>query len=69
MKGHGVQFEKAFLRMAYGQESHLRFRGREVYPTEGSCRFPLIVLQQAAQALPAPQLFLFSTDCLSRQRE
>ena len=53
----------------YGQESHLRFRGREVYPTEGSCRLALIVFQQAAQALPASQLFLFSTDCLSRQRE
>jgi hypothetical protein len=55
--------------VAYGKKTHLRFRGREVYPTEGSCRLALIVFQQAAQALPASQLFLFSTDCLSRQRE
>src|ERR1035441_2809011 len=34
-----------------------------------SCRLALIVFQQAAQPLPAPHLFLFSTDCLSRQRE
>src|SRR5664280_1361467 len=33
-----------------------------------SCRLPLIVFQQAAQPLPTPYLFLFSTD-LSRQRE
>jgi hypothetical protein len=34
-----------------------------------SCRLALIVFQQAAQPLPAPHLFLFSTDCLSRHRE
>jgi hypothetical protein len=34
---------------AYGQKTHLGFRGRGVYPTEASCRFPLIVLQQTAQ--------------------
>src|ERR1035437_6927191 len=33
---------------AYGQETHLRFQGRGVSPTEGSCRFPLIVLQQTS---------------------
>src|ERR1035437_11071122 len=30
---------------SYGQETHLRFRG--VYPTEGSCRFPLIIVDAA----------------------
>src|ERR1035437_827251 len=30
----------------YGQETHLRFQGRGVSPTEGSCRFPLMALQQ-----------------------
>src|ERR1035438_1058949 len=39
--------------MAYGQETHLRFRGREVSPTQGSCRFPLIVLQQTTQSFLA----------------
>src|SRR5437773_6734550 len=34
-----------------------------------SCRLTLIVFQQAAQPLPTPHLFLFSTDSLSRQRE
>jgi hypothetical protein len=38
----------------YGKKIHLRFRGREVYPTEGSCRFPLIVLQQTTQSFLAP---------------
>src|ERR1019366_2008812 len=37
------------LSCPYGKKTHLRFRGREVYPTEGSCRFPLIVLQQTTQ--------------------
>src|ERR1035438_5289963 len=37
----------------YGKKTHLRFRGREVYPTEGSCRFPLIVLQQTTQSFLA----------------
>ena len=32
--------------ISYGQKTHPRFRGRGVYPTEASCRFPLIVLQQ-----------------------
>src|ERR1035437_4852092 len=36
--------------MSYGNKTHLRFRGREVYPTEGSCRFSLIVLQQTTQS-------------------
>src|ERR1035438_7752699 len=39
--------------MSYGQETHLRFRGRGVYPTEGSCRFPLIVLEQTTESFPA----------------
>jgi hypothetical protein len=38
---------------SYGQKTHLRFRGRGVYPTEGSCRFPLIVLQQTTQSFLA----------------
>jgi hypothetical protein len=33
----------------YGQKTHLRFQGRGVSPTEGSCRFPLIVLEQTTQ--------------------
>src|ERR1019366_2258390 len=33
--------------------THLRFQGRGVYPTEGSCRFPLIVLQQTTQSFLA----------------
>src|ERR1035438_1459816 len=37
----------------YGKKTHLRFRGRGVYPTEGSCRFPLIVLQQTTQSFLA----------------
>src|ERR1035438_5294275 len=37
----------------YGQETHLRFHGRGVYPTDGSCRFPLIVLQQTTQSFLA----------------
>jgi hypothetical protein len=36
-------------RISYGQKTHLRLQGRGVYPTEGSCRFPLIVLQQTTQ--------------------
>ena len=39
--------------LPYGKKTHLRFRGREVYPTEGSCRFPLIVLQQTTQSFLA----------------
>src|ERR1035437_6185661 len=37
----------------YGKKTHLRFRGREVYPTEASCRFPLVVLQQTTQSFLA----------------
>ena len=37
----------------YGQETHLRVQGRGVYQTEGSCRFPLIVLQQTTQSFLA----------------
>src|ERR1022692_2452104 len=37
----------------YGQKTHLRFRGRGGSPTEGSCRFPLIVLQQTTQSFLA----------------
>src|ERR1017187_10332633 len=33
----------------YGQKTHLSFQGRGVYPTEGSCRFPLMVLEQTTQ--------------------
>jgi hypothetical protein len=40
-------------RRSYGQQTHLRFRGRGVSPTEGSCRFPLIVLQQTTQSFLA----------------
>src|ERR1039458_1962172 len=36
--------------ISYGQKTHPRFRGRGVYPTEASCRFPLIVLQQTTQS-------------------
>jgi len=39
--------------MSYGQKTHRRCRGRGVYPTEGSCRFPLIVLQQTTQSFLA----------------
>src|ERR1022692_4224169 len=39
--------------LPYGQETHLRFRARGVYPTEASCRFPLIVLQQTTQSFLA----------------
>src|ERR1019366_942874 len=38
---------------AYGQKSHLRCQGRGVFPTEGSCRFTLIVLQQTTQSFLA----------------
>src|ERR1039457_5708539 len=38
---------------AYGQETHLCFQGRGVPPTEGSCCFPLIVLQQTTQSFLA----------------
>ena len=41
---HGIVFTRS--RASYGKKTHLRFQGRGVYPTEGSCRFPLIVLQQ-----------------------
>jgi hypothetical protein len=37
----------------YGKKTHLRFQGREVPPTEGSCRSPLIVLQQTTQSFLA----------------
>src|ERR1035438_6507373 len=39
--------------ITYGKKTHPRFRAREVYPTEGSCRFPLIVLQQTTQSFLA----------------
>src|ERR1019366_7317109 len=38
-----------FPKIPYGQKTHLRFQGRGVSPTEGSCRFPLIVLEQTTQ--------------------
>src|ERR1039458_4330715 len=38
---------------ALWSKTHLRFRGRGVCPTEGSCRFPLIVLQQTTQSFLA----------------
>src|ERR1035438_3931165 len=37
----------------YGQKTHRRCRGRGVYPTEGSCRFPLIVLEQTIESFLA----------------
>src|ERR1017187_9193532 len=37
----------------YGKKTHLRFQGMGVPPTEGSCRFPLIVLQQTTQSFLA----------------
>jgi hypothetical protein len=37
----------------YSQETHLLFQGRGVSPTEGSCRFPLMVLEQITQSLLA----------------
>src|SRR5664280_2392707 len=43
---------KALL-IAYGKKTHLRFQGMGVYPTEASCRFPLIVLQQTTQSFLA----------------
>src|ERR1039458_6804616 len=39
--------------IAYLQCGLSRFQGRGVYPTGGSCRFPLIVLQQATQSFLA----------------
>src|ERR1035441_2287260 len=39
--------------LPYGKKTHLRFQGMGVPPTEGSCRFPLIVLQQTTQSLLA----------------
>jgi hypothetical protein len=41
------------LLIAYGKKTHFRFRGSRVYPTEDSCRFPLIVLQQTTQSFLA----------------
>jgi len=38
----------------YGQETHLRFQGRGVYRTEGSCRFPLIVVVHASASEADP---------------
>src|ERR1019366_8496769 len=43
----------AYPTTPHGKKTHLRCRGREVYPTEGSCRFPLIVLQQTTQSFLA----------------
>src|ERR1017187_544714 len=37
----------------YGKKTRLRFQGMGIYPTEGSCRFPLIVLQQTTQSFLA----------------
>ena len=47
-----AHWEKALL-IAYGKKTHLRFQGMGVYPTEASCRFPLIVLQQTTQSFLA----------------
>jgi hypothetical protein len=44
-----VTMEDAGFLIPYGQKTHLRFQGRGVSPTEGSCRFPLIVLEQTTQ--------------------
>src|ERR1019366_3288649 len=40
---------RTIAHIPYGQKTHLRFQGRGVSPTEGSCRFPLIVLEQTTQ--------------------
>src|ERR1022692_3274481 len=53
----------------YGQITHLRFQGREVYPTEGSCRFPLIVLQQTTQSFFATHNFVVPARFSIRQWE
>ena len=39
--------------ISYGKKTHLRFQGMGVPPTEGSCRVPLIVLQQTTQSFLA----------------
>ncbi len=41
---------RSVVNWPYGKETHLRFRGRGVSSTEGSCRFPLVVLQQTTQS-------------------
>src|ERR1019366_6382307 len=49
--GSGISFliSKTVLQYTpYGKTTHLRFRGRGVSPTEGSCRFPFILLQQTS---------------------
>src|ERR1019366_3744892 len=48
-----VGMENSLSEHPYGKKTHLRFQGRGVYPTEGSCRFPLIVLQQTTQSFLA----------------
>src|ERR1019366_2897315 len=52
-KPAGTEFALDALVIPYGKKIHLRFQGRGVYPTEGSCRFPLIVLQQTTQSFLA----------------
>jgi hypothetical protein len=45
-----VQVDIFIYSISYGQKTHLRFQGRGVYPTEGSCRFPLIVISPASSS-------------------
>src|SRR5664280_2248790 len=53
----------------YGQETHLRVQGRGVYQTEGSCRFPLIVLQQTTQSFLATHNSVIPAHSSIRQGE
>src|ERR1035437_3236233 len=53
----------------YGKKTHRRFRGRGVYPTEASCRFPLIVLQQTTQSFLATHNSVISAHSSIRQGE
>src|ERR1035437_4100642 len=45
--------------LPYGKKTHLRFQGMGVPPTEGSCRFPLIVLQQDHPVVPCNAQFCY----------
>src|ERR1035441_9243992 len=54
---------------SYGQKTHLRFQGRGVYPTEGSCRFLLIVLQQTTQSFLATHNSVIAAHSSIRQGE
>src|ERR1017187_546942 len=43
--------------ISYGKKTHLRFRAREVYPTDGSCRLPLIVTSADHPVVPCNAQF------------